>query len=62
MDILTGAVANNTRAERRRERRKVHIDRRKSDFDVIEHIVRGLRPADLRATSDNRPPRTRSRK
>jgi hypothetical protein len=40
----------------------VHIDRRKSDLDVIEHIVRGLRPADLRATSDNRPPRTRSKK
>jgi hypothetical protein len=40
----------------------VHIDRRKSDVDVIEHLVRGLRPADLRATIDDRPPRTRSRK
>jgi hypothetical protein len=40
----------------------VHIDRRKSDLDVIEHIVRGVRPADLRVTSDDRPLRTRSRK
>ena len=30
--------------------------------DIIEHIVRGVRPADLRAPSDDRPPRTRSRK
>ena len=62
MDILTGAVADNTRAERRRERREVHLDRRKSDLDVIEHIVRGLRPADLRTATDDRPPRTRSKK
>jgi len=34
----------------------VLIDRRKSDLDVIEHLVRGLRPADLRATIDDRPP------
>jgi hypothetical protein len=40
----------------------VHIDRRKSDVDVIEHIVRGLRPADLRTASDDRLPRTRSKK
>jgi hypothetical protein len=40
----------------------VHIDRRKSDLDVIEHIMLGLRTADLRATIDDRPPRTRSRK
>jgi hypothetical protein len=40
----------------------VHIDRRKSDLDVIEHIVRGLRAADIRATLADRPPRTRSRK
>jgi hypothetical protein len=56
------AVTDNTRVERRRERRKVLIDRRKSDLDVIEHLVRGLRPADLRATIDDRPLRTRSRK
>jgi hypothetical protein len=62
MDIGQATVAVNTRAERRRERRKVHIDRRKSELDVIEHIVLGLRPAELRATSDDRPPRTRSRK
>jgi len=40
----------------------VHLDRRKSDLDVIEHIVRGVRLADIRATADDRPPRTRSRK
>jgi hypothetical protein len=40
----------------------VHIDRRKSDLDVFERIVLGLRPADIRATSDDRPTRTRSRK
>jgi hypothetical protein len=40
----------------------VHLDRRKSDVDVIEHVVLGLRPADLRAASDGRPPRTRSKK
>jgi len=59
---LAGAVAHNTRADRRRERREVHLDRRKSDLDVIEHIVRGVRLADIRATADDRPPRTRSRK
>jgi hypothetical protein len=62
MDTLADVVAGNTRAERRRERREVHIDRRKSDLDVIEHIVRGVRPADLRVTSDDRPLRSRSRK
>jgi hypothetical protein len=40
----------------------VHLDRRKSDLDVIEHIVRGVRLAHIRATADDRPPRTRSRK
>jgi hypothetical protein len=62
MDTLAAVVAGNTRAERRRERREVHIDRRKSDLDVIEHIVRGVRTSDLRVTSDDRPLRTRSRK
>jgi hypothetical protein len=40
----------------------VHVDRRKSDLDVIEHIVRGLRPVDIRAALHDRPTRTRSRK
>jgi len=53
-------VADKARAERRRERREVHIDRRKSDYDVIEHIVRGVRLTGIRATGDDRPPRTRS--
>ena len=60
--ISQAVMVVNARVERRRERREVHIDRRKSGFDVIEHIVRGLRPADIRATSHDRPPRTRSRK
>jgi hypothetical protein len=59
---ISQAVAVYTRAERRRERRRVHIDRRKSELDVIEHIVLGLRRADIRATSHDRPPRIRSRK
>lgn len=40
----------------------MHIDRRKSDLDVIEHIVRGVRAVEIRTGSDDRPPRTRSRK
>ena len=34
----------------------MHIDRRKSELDVIEHIVRGVRPSDISAASYDRPP------
>lgn len=55
-------MTGNTRAERRKEKREMHVDRRKSDLDLIEHIVRGVRVSDIRVTSDDRPARTRSSK
>ena len=50
----------NSRVERRRNIREMHLDRRKSDADVIEHIIRGVR-RQLPATSDDRPARRRAR-
>jgi hypothetical protein len=56
------SVPNNTRAERRKEYREVHVDRRKSAVDVIEHVGLGVRLARERTTSDDRPRRSRPRK
>jgi hypothetical protein len=42
-----GRVANNSRADRRHETREMHIDRRKSDLDVIEHVALGVRRTHL---------------
>jgi hypothetical protein len=30
----------------------MHIDRRKSDIDLIEHLVRGVRRTDIRSMGD----------
>jgi hypothetical protein len=46
-------VADNPRPERRKERREMHVDRRKSAIDVMEHVVLGVRPDQLRPTSLN---------
>jgi hypothetical protein len=40
-------VANNSRAERCLETREMHVDRRKSDLDVIEHVALGVRRTHL---------------
>jgi hypothetical protein len=48
------------RIERRKERREVHVDRRKTHGDVIEHLIGGVRTIRVRTTSDDRP-RRRSR-
>jgi len=48
------------REERRRECREMHIDRRKSGVDVIEHVFLGVSRT-LYATSHDRPPRSRRR-
>jgi hypothetical protein len=40
----------------------MHIDRRKSDIDVIEHVVLGVRRTDVRATGDDRPARSRPKR
>jgi hypothetical protein len=45
-------MANPTRPERRKARREMHVDRRKSDFDIIEHVVRGVRCDYVRPISD----------
>jgi len=52
-------VARREPTERRREDRWVHVDRRKSYVDVIEHLIRGVRRDDLRDSSDDRPTRRR---
>ena len=55
-------MANDGRAERRRERREMHVDRRKSDIDVFEHVALGVRATQDRATSNDSPPRARAEK
>ena len=56
-------VADHARPDRRKERREMHLDRRKSDVDVMEHVViGGVHALSLRATSHDRPRRSRSRK
>jgi hypothetical protein len=48
-------VTENARAERRKTKHEMHVDRRKSDIDVIEHVERGVRLTHVRPTTDNRP-------
>jgi hypothetical protein len=52
-------MANNSCTDRRKEKREMQIDRRKSDVDVFEHVVLGVRRIYCRAPSDDRPSRTR---
>jgi hypothetical protein len=54
-------VADNPRPERRKERREMHIDRRKSAIDVMEHVLLGVRPDQLRPASYDHPRRGRIR-
>jgi hypothetical protein len=39
----------------------MHVDRRKSAIDVMEHVVLGVRPDQLRPASRNRSLRSRAR-
>jgi len=55
-------VADQLKVERRKERREIHIDRRKSDVDFIEHLTEGLHVDRTRATSHDRVVRHRARK
>jgi hypothetical protein len=48
--------------ERRRERREMHVDRRKSAVDLFERLIGGVHAESVKATSDDAPPRTRRRK
>ena len=52
-------VAKGKPSERRRETRELRIDRRKSDLDVMEHVIAGVRRVQPRATSNDRAPRRR---
>jgi hypothetical protein len=54
-------VADNPRPERRKERREMHVDRRKSAIDVMEHVVLGVRPDQLRLATHHHAPRSRMR-
>jgi len=47
------------RPERRTHVRQVHVDRRKGDAEVIDHVVRGIRLVERRATSADGPHRRR---
>ena len=40
-------------AERRRECREIQVDRRKSDLDVIEHVIGGVHMSRVRATGED---------
>ena len=55
-------MANNGRAERRKERREIHVDRRKSDIDVFEHVALGVRGTHGSAVSNDSPWRARVEK
>jgi hypothetical protein len=55
-------VVDQGRADRRTQRREMHLDRRKSDIDVIERVIGGLRPERFRARSDDRVTRSRERR
>jgi hypothetical protein len=48
--------------ERRKQCRQMHIDRRKSDIDVLEHLSGGLHVERIHATSHDRAARRRTRK
>jgi hypothetical protein len=50
--IAIFGVAEHARAERRKARCEMHVDRRKSAIDVIEHVVLGVRRTHVRARSD----------
>ena len=52
-------VAKDNTSERRRDTRELRIDRRKSDLDVIEHVIAGVRGAHIRAASNDRAARRR---
>jgi hypothetical protein len=55
-------VEKNSPAERRIERREMHVDRRKSDLDVIEHVICGVHMSRVREPSDDPPRRAARRK
>jgi hypothetical protein len=59
--VNRGQVTDNPRPERRKEHHEMHVDRRKSAIDVMEHVVLGVRPDQLRPASRNRSPRSRLR-
>ena len=54
-------MAENTRVDRRKDRREMHVDRRKSDVDLLEHVLDGILAVRIRAISDD-PRRPRRRK
>lgn len=47
------------RTERRTRTQQVHIDRRKGDDDVVEHVIRGVRCISGREMSVGRTARSR---
>jgi hypothetical protein len=42
---------NGRTADETAERREMHVDRRKSDFDLIEHVIKGVLAERVRATA-----------
>jgi hypothetical protein len=54
-------MADNPRPERRKEHREMHVDRRKSAIDVMEHVMLGLRPDQVRRAANHCPLRSRLR-
>lgn len=54
-------MAEDAPADRRKERREIHLDRRRTGLDLIEHVVGGVRTVRVFATSHDRPQRTSRR-
>jgi hypothetical protein len=55
-------VPDHAWAERRKERREMHLDRRKSGVDLLEHVMEGMHCERVRATAHERQPRTTRRR
>jgi hypothetical protein len=55
-------MAKPIRAERRKERIEIRLDRRKTGVDVIEHVLLGVRREHLQVTSNDRIGRSRFRR
>jgi hypothetical protein len=52
-------VTEDVRAERRKERRAMRLDRRKSEVDVLEHVINGGCGVRIPVLRYDRVPRTR---
>lgn len=58
--VNTIAASHTAPVDRGKKRREMHLDRRPSQVDVLEHVMSGVCSDDVRATADNRAPRSKA--